>query len=163
MFNSLEPETSTSPSALRYLVAIGDLEQDASADRVSTTALADRLGVSPASASTMVRRLAQDELVEHRPYHGATTTPTGRALVSQVRGRQALLTQFLAGLGLTGAVARAEAARLEPCISDVLLSLIAARLDQGVHECPTAAPAPQHLHASSPTRSPKEVVARAQP
>ena len=36
---------------------------------VSTSALADRLEVSPASASAMVKRLESMGLVEHEPYH----------------------------------------------------------------------------------------------
>src|ERR1700754_232391 len=42
---------------------------------VSTTALAERLGVTPASASGMVRKLDEQGLVTHTPYHGVRLTP----------------------------------------------------------------------------------------
>ena len=38
--------------------------------RCITTALAERLGVTPASASGMVKRLGELGLVDHQPYRG---------------------------------------------------------------------------------------------
>jgi DtxR family Mn-dependent transcriptional regulator len=41
---------------------------------VTTTALAERLGVTAASASGMVKRLGELGLVSHRRYHGVLLT-----------------------------------------------------------------------------------------
>src|SRR5438094_8575012 len=45
--------------------------------RVSVTALAKRQGVSPASASAMVKKLAALDLAVHQPYRGITLTTAG--------------------------------------------------------------------------------------
>ena len=59
-----------------YLKAIWKLGQDGPA---STSAIADELAVSPASATGMLKRLAALGLVEHERYHGATLTPRASA------------------------------------------------------------------------------------
>ena len=48
-------------------------------EAVSTNALAERLGVTPASASGMVKRLGELGLVEHQPYRGVSLTLTAGA------------------------------------------------------------------------------------
>src|SRR3982751_3777628 len=45
---------------------------------VTNNALAERLGVSAASASNMVKKLGGLGLVEHLPYRGGELTPRGR-------------------------------------------------------------------------------------
>ena len=45
--------------------------------RVRTGELASRLGVSPASATEMVQRLAQRGFLDYVPYKGAMLTPDG--------------------------------------------------------------------------------------
>ena len=44
--------------------------RSAGGEPVATNALAERLGVTPASVSAMVKKLAERGLVEHVPYHG---------------------------------------------------------------------------------------------
>src|SRR3954464_10713151 len=44
---------------------------------VSTNAIAERLSVSAASASAMVKKLDGLGLVSHTPYHGVQLTPAG--------------------------------------------------------------------------------------
>ena len=44
---------------------------------VSTTELAERLGVTPGSVSAMVRKLSEVGLVEHERYHGVRLTEPG--------------------------------------------------------------------------------------
>ena len=43
--------------------------------RATTNQLAERLDVSPAAATAMVKKLAEMGLAEHQPYHGAHLTP----------------------------------------------------------------------------------------
>jgi DtxR family Mn-dependent transcriptional regulator len=52
--------------------------------RVTTTALARGMGVSPASASAMVKKLAALNLVEHAPYRGVSMTPDGEKVAIEV-------------------------------------------------------------------------------
>ena len=59
-----------------YAKAIWSLAQRSDAP-VSTSALADRLHVSPASASAMVKRLESLGLATREPYHGVQLTRAG--------------------------------------------------------------------------------------
>jgi DtxR family Mn-dependent transcriptional regulator len=63
-----------------------------------TGALAEALGLSPGTVTATVKRLADRELVDHRPYQGVTFTPTGqRAAVSAIR-RHRIVERFLADM-----------------------------------------------------------------
>src|SRR5918995_1899909 len=58
---------------------------------VGTSAIAERLGVSAASASAMLRRLADDGLVEHAPYQGVRLTRRGERVALAVIRHHRLL------------------------------------------------------------------------
>src|SRR5436305_11082237 len=62
---------------------------------VATTALAERLGVTPASASGMVKRLDELGLAEHQPYRGVTLTESGRRVALEVMRHHRLLELYL--------------------------------------------------------------------
>ena len=64
--------------------------------RVSVTALAKRQGVSPASASAMVKKLAALELAVHQPYRGITLTQDGEKVALEVIRHHRLLELYLA-------------------------------------------------------------------
>jgi DtxR family Mn-dependent transcriptional regulator len=59
-----------------YLKAIYDLERDA--HPAATNDIAERLAISPASVSGMMRRLAEQGLITHEPYRGVRLTADGR-------------------------------------------------------------------------------------
>ena len=59
-----------------YLESIGTLEE--SENPVSTTSIAQSMGISLASVSEMVRRLSEKGLVEYTPYGGARLTEEGQ-------------------------------------------------------------------------------------
>src|SRR6185295_4001737 len=63
---------------------------------VSTNALAERLGVTPASVSAMVKRLAERGLVEHVPYRGVALTADGERVALEVLRHHRLLELYLA-------------------------------------------------------------------
>src|SRR5256885_17150925 len=63
---------------------------------VSTTALADRLGVSAASASSMVKKLAEMGLVAHERYRGVRLTPQGGKVALEGLRHHRLLGRYLA-------------------------------------------------------------------
>jgi len=100
-----------------------------SGDRVTTTALARGMGVSPASASAMVKKLAALSLVVHAPYRGVTLTPEGEQVALEVTRHHRLLELYLAQtLGIDVEEVHAEADRLEHVISEEL----EARIDEAL-------------------------------
>jgi DtxR family transcriptional regulator, Mn-dependent transcriptional regulator len=115
-----------SESAQDYLKAIWKLQRS---DEMSTTALADALGVSPASATAMLKKLATLGLVVHERYHGATLTPTGERMALEVVRHHRLLELYLMeALGLSWDQVHEEAERLEHHLSDEL----EARIDRAL-------------------------------
>ncbi|MSX02037.1 MAG: metal-dependent transcriptional regulator [Actinobacteria bacterium] len=101
---------------------------------VTTTALAERLGVSPASASGMVRKLGEIGLAEHEPYKGVELTAAGRAVALEVIRHHRLLELLLADLGVPWDRVHDEAEVLEHHISEEFEALIAERLGDPTHD-----------------------------
>lgn len=96
---------------------------------VSTTDLAERLGVTAGSVSGMVRKLAELGLVEHEPYRGVRLTEPGRRVALEVLRHHRLIELFLANeLGMSWDQVHAEAEVLEHVLSEDLERLIAERL-----------------------------------
>ena len=62
---------------------------------VSTNALAERLGVTPASASAMVKKLAERGLAAHAPYKGVELTGAGERVALEVLRHHRLLELYL--------------------------------------------------------------------
>jgi DtxR family transcriptional regulator, Mn-dependent transcriptional regulator len=102
---------------------------------VSTNALAERLGVTAASASGMVKRLCEMGLVEHEPYHGVSLTDGGRRVALEVIRHHRLLELYLVeSLGVPWDRVHEEAEVLEHVLSDQLEELIAAKLGNPTHD-----------------------------
>jgi DtxR family transcriptional regulator, Mn-dependent transcriptional regulator len=117
-----------SPAVQDYAKAVYALEARGSG-AVSTNDLAERLGVTPGSASAMVRKLSEVGLVEHEPYHGVRLTKKGRRVALEVLRHHRLIELFLAEeLGMPWDRVHAEAEVLEHAISEDLEQLIADRL-----------------------------------
>jgi DtxR family transcriptional regulator, Mn-dependent transcriptional regulator len=114
-----------------YLKAIYAL--DGSRSRVSTSALAARLGVAPSTVTAMAKRLGELGLVTYLPYKGMTLTDTGcRAALEMVRHHR-LLEAFLAdALDMPWDQVHDEAEVLEHYISEELEQRIAAKLGDPV-------------------------------
>lgn len=111
-----------------YAKAIYALQSRAS-EPVSTNALADRLGVTAASASGMVKRLDELGLVRHEPYHGVALTPAGERIALEVLRHHRLLETYLAeSLGVPWDRVHEEAEVLEHVLSEDLEEAIAAKL-----------------------------------
>jgi DtxR family Mn-dependent transcriptional regulator len=102
---------------------------------VSTNALADRLGVTAASASAMVKKLAERGLVAHEPYHGVRLTDEGERLALEVMRHHRLLETYLAEhLGVPWDRVHEEAEALEHVISEDLEERIAEKLGNPTHD-----------------------------
>ena len=115
-----------------YLKAIWKLKQ---AGRVTTSALAAELGVSAASASAMLKKLAGLRLVAHEPYRGATLTAAGeRVALEVVRHHRLLELYLMEALGLGWDEVHAEAERLEHHLSEELEARIDAALGHPTHD-----------------------------
>jgi DtxR family Mn-dependent transcriptional regulator len=112
-----------------YLKTIYDLsESDGSA---STTALAARLGIAPASVTGMIQRLAgiNPPLLDYRKHQGVTLTPAGkRAALEVIRHHRLIETYLVETLGYSWDEVHAEADRLEHVISEDFEAKIAAAL-----------------------------------
>ncbi len=106
-----------------------------SGEPVTTSALAERLDVSPASASAMVKRLASLGLVRHERYHGVTLTQAGERVALEVIRHHRLIELYLAeALGMPWDRVHDEAEVLEHAISPELSELIADKLGNPTHD-----------------------------
>ena len=120
------PETLTA-AVEDYVKAIYTLESGEGS--VTTTALAERLDVRPASVSGMLPKLTALGLVEHVPYRGVRLTERGTRVALEVVRHHRLLELFLVeSLGMTWDEVHAEAEVLEHVLSEELEELIAAKL-----------------------------------
>ena len=111
----------------------------------STSQIAERLGVTAGSVSTMVKRMDASGLAEHLPYRGVRLTPTGRKLALAVIRRHRLLELFLAtSLDIPWENVHRFADALEHAASDELIDLIAVKLGDPVAD-PHGDPIPNRL------------------
>ena len=129
----MAPVTPLSDAIQHYLREVYKL--GASGNRVSTTALAREMGVAPASASAMVKKLAALDLLEHEPYRGARLTPSGERVALEVIRHHRLLELYLAEtLGVDVEDVHDEADRLEHVISEELEARIDRALGFPTHD-----------------------------
>jgi DtxR family Mn-dependent transcriptional regulator len=125
---SSESEQRYSASVEDYLKVIYAFEER-EAGKITTTRLAERLGVSASSVSGMVRKLSQLDLLEHPRYGTIEFTETGRKVALGVVRRHRLIELFLVSeLGYSWDEVHDEAEVLEHAVSDKLLERIADRL-----------------------------------
>lgn len=118
------------------------LEPDQTA---STSQIAERLGITAGSVSTMVKRMDASGLAEHVPYRGVRLTAAGRQLALGVIRRHRLLELFLAtSLDIPWEDVHRFADALEHAASDELIELIAAKLGDPVAD-PHGDPIPNRL------------------
>jgi DtxR family Mn-dependent transcriptional regulator len=101
-----------------YLKAIFMIEES-TGEPATTSAIAERLGVAPASVSWMLRRLAADGRVDHTPYRGVRLTDPGRDAALRIVRRHRLIETFLhEHLGIPWDEVHEEAEVLEHSVSD---------------------------------------------
>src|SRR5246127_2130774 len=121
------------PAVEDYVKAIYVLESDAGS--ATTTALAERLDVRPASVSGMLPKLTQLGLVEHEPYRGVRPPERGPRVALEIVRHHRLLELFLVeSLGMTWDEVHAEAEVLEHVLSEELEELIAAKLGDPAYD-----------------------------
>ncbi|HEY1594805.1 MAG TPA: metal-dependent transcriptional regulator [Thermoleophilaceae bacterium] len=117
-----------------YAKAIYALQTRSGHD-VSTNAIAERLRVTPASASNMSKKLSDLGLVEHVPYKGVRLTAAGERVALEVLRHHRLLELYLAeSLDVPWDRVHDEAEVLEHVLSEELEELIAAKLGDPTHD-----------------------------
>jgi len=118
-----------------YAKAIYALQRRSDGDAVATNDLAARLGVTPASASAMTRKLAERGLADLVPYRGVKLTSEGERVALEVLRHHRLLELYLAEhLDVPWDRVHEEAEALEHVISEDLEARIAAKLGHPTHD-----------------------------
>lgn len=79
----------------RYLTAVYWLATDREG-RLATGRLSDYLGVSPASVTEMIQKLAAAGLVDHEKHRGSDLTRRGEAVARELAWRQCIVRTFFA-------------------------------------------------------------------
>ncbi|MCH8872284.1 metal-dependent transcriptional regulator [candidate division KSB1 bacterium] len=100
-----------------YLKIIFKLANNGKA--VSTNAIAEKLQISQASVTGMIKKLSDLKLTTHRPYYGVELTQTGRKIALEIIRHHRLLELYLAeALGYSWDQVHDEAEKLEHVISE---------------------------------------------
>jgi DtxR family Mn-dependent transcriptional regulator len=124
-----------------YLESIGALEERESP--VSTSSIAQSMGLSMASVSEMLHRLSAKGLVEYTPYGGASLTDEGRQRFLRLTRRHRLWEVFLnRHLGIGWEDVYQHACSLEHATTDVLADKLAEFLENP-KVCPHGSPIPE--------------------
>jgi DtxR family transcriptional regulator, Mn-dependent transcriptional regulator len=137
------PESTVDPATLAGLKAVSELStvtqdylkviwtgQEWKPEKITTKMLAEKLGVSPSTASEAIRKLADQDLVVHERYGSITLTDTGRtAAILMVRRHRLLETFLVRELGYSWDEVHDEAEVLEHAVSDRFMARLDAKLD----------------------------------
>ena len=139
--HNAHPKRRTNEGAENYAKAIYALSQNRPGP-VFNGEVAERLGVTPATATSMLKKLGDLGLVDYLPYRGVTLTPAGEKVALEVIRHHRLLEAYLSeALGMPDDMVHAEAEVLEHHISEELEALIAAKLGEPSHD-PHGTPIP---------------------
>jgi len=96
---------------------------------ITSSQLAQRLGVANSSVSEMVRKLKDQGLVDHKPYSAITLTDAGlRLALSMVRRHRLIETYLVQQLGYSWDEVHDEAELLEHAVSDTFIERVSAQL-----------------------------------
>ena len=110
-----------------YLKAILLLE--AKGQPALTSDIAEQLTLSAPSVSGMIKRLSDQDLIEHAPYRGVVLTSSGRRVALRMLRRHRIIEAYLVGfLGYALDTVHDEAERLEHAVSEVLIERMATAL-----------------------------------
>ncbi|GJD80347.1 manganese-binding transcriptional regulator MntR [Methylobacterium gregans] len=122
-------EARRSELAEDYVELIADLIGDGGEAR--QVDIAARLGVAQPTVAKMLKRLAEDGLVQQRPYRGVFLTEAGRILADQARERHRIVERFLCALGVSPETARRDAEGIEHHVSGETLAAFRRFADGG--------------------------------
>jgi DtxR family transcriptional regulator, Mn-dependent transcriptional regulator len=133
MFGKLMTSAPLSQTAEDYLKEVYKLQSEQG--RATTSAVAERVGVSAPSATAMLKKLAALGLVEYERYRGVRLTRAGEKAAIEIIRHHRLLEQYLSEtLGLHIEEVHAEADRLEHALSEELEARIDESLGYPTHD-----------------------------
>jgi len=133
-----------------YLKAIYELER--AGEPAATTDLAVQLGLTPASVTGMVRRLAEQGLRTHERYRGVRLTAKGRLGALRTLRRHRIIESYLVhALGYGWDEVHVEAERLEHAATDALIDRMALAIGEPTVD-PHGAPIPSREGAVEEAR-----------
>ncbi len=109
-----------SQAAQDYIKAIYKLQNGHEpVESVNTSLIAEKMEVAAASATNMVKKLAELNLLQHTPYRGVELTEAGREVALEILRHHRLIELYLSkALGYRWDEVDAEADRLEHVISE---------------------------------------------
>ena len=97
--------------------------------------VASALGVTPGTATTMVKALAESGLAEYEPYSGVRLSASGEKLAGLVLRRHRLVELFLVQvMGMSWAEVHDDAEQLEHVVSERLIDRIDEMLGRPTHD-----------------------------
>src|SRR6266700_3640576 len=138
-----------------YLKAIHQGQSSLGPDQrlVPMGQVASALGVTPGTATTMVKTLSESGLAEYEPYSGVRLSASGERLAGLVLRRHRLVEAFLVQvMGMSWAEVHEDAEQLEHAVSERLIERIDDMLGHPTHDphgdpipTPEGALTPRHL------------------
>src|SRR5512135_2233913 len=120
-----------------YLKAIhhGQLALPRGVRLVPMGQVASALAVTPGTATTMVKALAESGLAEYEPYSGVRLTAAGERLAGLVLRRHRLVESFLVQvMGMSWAEVHDDAEQLEHVVSERLIERMDEMLGRPTHD-----------------------------
>src|SRR5437899_9967176 len=120
-----------------YLKAIFQGQSSLARDQrlVPMGLVASTLGVTPGTATTMVKALAESGLAEYEPYSGVRLSPAGEKLAGLVLRRHRLVELFLVQvMGMRWDEVHDDAEQLEHVVSERLIERIDEMLGHPTHD-----------------------------
>ncbi len=92
--------------------------------------IASQLGISQASVTNMIQRLASDGYVVYERYRGITLTDLGRSVGQDIAHRHDVLTRLLGGFGLDAAQVHRDVEGMEHHISRATLRVLTTLVEE---------------------------------
>jgi DtxR family Mn-dependent transcriptional regulator len=100
-----------------YLKKIYEIQEESG--KVATTVLAKKLGIAPASATGMIKKLSDMNLITHQKYQGVELTKAGEKIALEVIRHHRLIELFLSeALGVPWDKVHEEAEKWEHVLSE---------------------------------------------
>jgi DtxR family Mn-dependent transcriptional regulator len=108
-----------------YVKTIYEISVHQSDGPAATGEIAEALGVSPGTVTSMLKTLSESNLASYTPYEGVRLTAAGKKLALRVLRRHRLIELFLVRtLQLTWDEVHDEAEHMEHAVSDLLVDRI---------------------------------------
>ncbi len=124
-----------------YLKAIYDIQKEMG--KVSTNSLSEKLNVTPASVTSMIKKLSLKKLLTHKRYQGVKLTKAGQRISLEVIRHHRLIELYLQeALGVPWDLVHDEAEKWEHVISEDLEERIDRKLGYPISD-PHGSPIPK--------------------